>query len=645
VWDIYARYDVSSELMMLGVAVLMMLVIYVMQPRRSNMFRMVVMGFGFGIVAICLHQLMLYTSCHPEAFSRGWIYTIYILYSFLYSSLLILIFAYISLLSYRERARINVLHYKTWVLMALYMGMMLLPVFLGKLYIIDENGVMRFTDWQYLANQAGVLDAVLSLIVMLKNKKSLSKIVRWGIWVFTPVEIAILAIESIFKTAYFISYTYVLPFLIFFILFHCLKYDEVVGCQNSEALDAQIQKAIKNKKDYIILNCTFPQLQKREFEDIRNSINYVSSEKCREIEDLKPGIRLYSSSIFNYYLFALTKNQEEADRIVEGVRRILLKPMKFGNTEYRVYSKQIVVGSHSSIKSSKHANSMFGYLRTRFSGNRVDERIIAGPEDYTSFETYYEVEQALLDIRAKNDLDDERVVCFIQPIHNISTQSFRTGESLMRMNLNGKMIYPDKFISVAENNDCIHTLTRIMLNKVCRKIQELEKQNFDFDAITVNCATLEFEDWNMYKEVLEIIEANKIDPSHLKLEITESTSTTNYDSILHNMKMLNEKGITFYLDDFGTGYSNLERIINFPFKTINFDKSILYNALESTKADEMIRMMVKYFGANGLKTLVEGVENQEQYEYCKSVGFDYIQGYLFSKPQPAENITNYFENK
>lgn len=175
-----------------------------------------------------------------------------------------------------------------------------------------------------------------------------------------------------------------------------------------------------------------------------------------------------------------------------------------------------------------------------------------------------------------------------------------------------------------------------------QKIKELELNGFDFDAITVNCSTMELEDKNLHEELYDIISANEINPSHVRIEITESTTVSNYDNILYNMKKLCENGISFYLDDFGTGYSNLERIVAYPFQTIKFDKSILYKALEDSKANEMIHMLVHFFSHNGLKTVVEGVEDQMQYDFCKEVGFNYIQGYLFSKPIPADDITKFF---
>lgn len=524
----------------------------------------------------------------------------------------------------------------------IYLVIMLTPLVLGNLYTISETGEFQFTKWQYCVNQAGCIDAILCFVATMLNRKSVTKITGWGIVVFAPIEVAVLQFEPFFHTVYFISYTYILPFVIFYILFHCTKYDAVIGCQNADAMDTQIDKAIRHKLKFVILNVNFPQLQKREFGDIRNTIDYVSSQKCREIERLHNGIRLYSSSIYSYYLFAAVHTEEEAQRIIEGTNKILLESMSYKNYSYNVYSKQTIIRENPQLLSAKYASSMIGYLRRKLSNSMENERIIASDKDYEHFATYYEVEQAVLDIKANNEIDDERVLCYIQPIYDIETGSFRTGESLMRMKIGDRMISPGQFIDVAEQNNCIHALTRVMLNKVCKRIKVLEDEGYDFDGITVNCSTLEFEDRNLHNEIYEIIEQNKIKPEHIRLEITESTSTANYDNILYNMQQLNERGIIFYLDDFGTGYSNMERIMSWPFKTIKFDKSILYKAQVDAKSDEFVKMLIQFFSGNGLSTVVEGVEDEAQLEYCKAAGFDYIQGYLFAKPIPAEEVVKYY---
>lgn len=206
------------------------------------------------------------------------------------------------------------------------------------------------------------------------------------------------------------------------------------------------------------------------------------------------------------------------------------------------------------------------------------------------------------------------------------------------------MIYPDKFIPLAEKNNCMHALTCIMTNKVCRMVSSL-REEYDFDAVTINCSASELSDRNFCREVLNIIRKNGVKTSDIRLELTESMMIDNYEAVMYNMQQLNQSGIKFYLDDFGTGYSNFERIIKCPFNTIKFDKTMLYKALDDENMDELTRYMVKLFKKQGFEMLVEGVEDDIQNQYSIEHGFDYIQGYKYAKPHPIEELSEYFSPK
>ena len=111
------------------------------------------------------------------------------------------------------------------------------------------------------------------------------------------------------------------------------------------------------------------------------------------------------------------------------------------------------------------------------------------------------------------------------------------------------------------------------------------------------------------------------------------------------MENLTNEGIQFYLDDFGTGYSSLERVMNCPFKTIKFDKTLLYKSLDDTRMNDILSYMIEVFKKNGFITLIEGVEDESQNQYSVDHGFDFIQGYLYAKPTPIEEIKKYFTRK
>jgi EAL domain-containing protein (putative c-di-GMP-specific phosphodiesterase class I) len=307
--------------------------------------------------------------------------------------------------------------------------------------------------------------------------------------------------------------------------------------------------------------------------------------------------------------------------------------------------EMVALKSHPILRNTQMFKSMAVFLfgQARHGMEQSDCRL-ASEKDYEDFYHYYQIEQVLLDIRNKMNLDDERVLCYMQPIYSVKVSSFQSAEALMRLRMGSEIIYPKEFLEIAEKNNCIHALTCIMLNKVCKRVREIQGK-FKFDAITVNCSADELSDWSLHDQLLKIINRNLVDTSKIRLELTERAMFTDYKAALHNVEKLNLAGVQLYLDDFGTGYSNLERIISCPFHTIKFDKSLLHKAVHDSSVDDLLVHMVNVFKKNGFVLLVEGVENREQSEYCIEKGFDFIQGYQYAQAVPAEQIHDYFKKR
>ena len=285
---------------------------------------------------------------------------------------------------------------------------------------------------------------------------------------------------------------------------------------------------------------------------------------------------------------------------------------------YNVNYKIVAIQNNPVITNIHKLNSMSDYLFNKIYNETGNQCYLATDKDYREFHENYKIEQLLLDIRNQNNLDDERVLCYAQPIFSVNENSFRTAEALMRL-----------------------SLTMIMINKVCRIVKEFESK-YDFDAITINCSSSELSNRDLFDELMSIINNNNINPQHIRLELTESAIFDDFNMVLRNMEKLNQSGIKFYLDDFGTGYSNLERIIGCPFYTIKFDKSLLYKSLDSTAVSDIVSHLTSVFKEQGFILLIEGVENDEQADYSIGKGFDYIQGYKYAKPQPVINLKDYF---
>mgnify|MGYP000783966566 FL=1 len=373
---------------------------------------------------------------------------------------------------------------------------------------------------------------------------------------------------------------------------------------------------------------------------VHNSkIEVISAKVCRKIEQQHHMVHIYRFNNVDFAMIIYIKDETRIRQFLNNVEQCIIEHMHYST--YNVNYKIVAIQNNPVITNIHKLNSMSDYLFNKIYNETGNQCYLATDKDYREFHENYKIEQLLLDIRNQNNLDDERVLCYAQPIFSVNENSFRTAEALMRLSLDGTIIYPDRFIPLAEKNHCIHTLTMIMINKVCRIVKEFESK-YDFDAITINCSSSELSNRDLFDELMSIINNNNINPQHIRLELTESAIFDDFNMVLRNMEKLNQSGIKFYLDDFGTGYSNLERIIGCPFYTIKFDKSLLYKSLDSTAVSDIVSHLTSVFKEQGFILLIEGVENDEQADYSIGKGFDYIQGYKYAKPQPVINLKDYF---
>jgi EAL domain-containing protein (putative c-di-GMP-specific phosphodiesterase class I) len=379
------------------------------------------------------------------------------------------------------------------------------------------------------------------------------------------------------------------------------------------------------------------------------SINYqdVNAElarACREIERISKKILLYRLNYATFLAILEVKERSDAENYSEHIRVVLDNLYKRSEDHLHYF---LGVGGDSKRfgnQGNKWTQFFMRYLREKYAVDGMNVYCFAKGDDFREYDEIYMIEQALADIRAKMDPDDERIVCYAQPIYSVETGTFRSAEALMRLCLEGHMISPEIFIKIAESSNCIHALTVIMMHKVCKAVEKLAEDH-DFDAVTINCSTADFVDREFYKEIMDIIHSYRIDHKKIRLELTESMMADSYDAVKHNMEMLNMQGIQLYMDDFGTGYSNLERVLDVPVQTIKFDKSLLYKSIEDNRVEEIISYMIEIFKKNGFITLVEGVEDENQKNYSIDRGFDYIQGYHYAKPEPIEELKNFFSRK
>lgn len=230
-----------------------------------------------------------------------------------------------------------------------------------------------------------------------------------------------------------------------------------------------------------------------------------------------------------------------------------------------------------------------------------------------------------------------------QPQLNLKTNKISGFEGLARMKTEDLgQISPFEFINIAEKRNLIVPLGLILLKNACSFIKYIEELGFNHVTVAVNVSTVQILRDDFYDNVMKIIKDIGIQPSHLELEITESSFMDNFDIVNSNIMNLKNTGIKFSIDDFGTGYSSLSRIEELNIDTIKIDKWFIDKL--TTPNQGITSDIISLAHKLGLNTVAEGVELQEQREYLEKHDCDIMQGYLFSKPISHDNALNILKN-
>jgi len=235
-------------------------------------------------------------------------------------------------------------------------------------------------------------------------------------------------------------------------------------------------------------------------------------------------------------------------------------------------------------------------------------------------------------------LHDELEI-YYQPLNIIdATRKVISVEALLRWHHpKDGLISPVDFISIAEDTGLIISIGEWVLITACEQIKKWEKSDITDISVSVNLSPRQFTDSNLVAIVKDALDLSGIRPSQLHLEITETTAMHAIDKSIEILHQIKELGVNISIDDFGTGYSSLSYLqkMPLPIDCMKIDRSFIKNVHTSMKDKAFVQAIVTMAQTLGMKTIAEGVEMEEQFEFLRDIGCEIAQGYLFSKPLPA----------
>ncbi len=228
---------------------------------------------------------------------------------------------------------------------------------------------------------------------------------------------------------------------------------------------------------------------------------------------------------------------------------------------------------------------------------------------------------------------------YYQPKLELDSETIIGFEALIRWNHPTRgLVSPLDFIPMAEKTKLIIPMGEWVLRTACEQIKTWLDTGLSIQNIAVNISPCQFGQSDLVSMIQNIIQETGIHPENLELEITESVLMEDAKSATIQLKQLSAIGIKLSIDDFGTGYSSLSYLNNFPLNNLKIDRAFVKDITCEEDAS-LTKAIVGMAKALNLKTIAEGVETKEQKEVLRSIGADIIQGYLLSKPIPAEEAT------
>lgn len=421
-------------------------------------------------------------------------------------------------------------------------------------------------------------------------------------------------------------------------------YDDLTGLPNRALFIDRLDSSINRRKRGTLGDFAVAFIDLDGFGAINEGLGHEEGDKvlaamsARLADTVRPDdtVSRFSGDIFAILLDPVDSAAgaiQACNRIQEGIE----KPVELGATKVDLTAS---IGISLYQGAYRNPEEMIRDADTALHRAKLESKgsyVVFDNEMYKSALRFIERKSGMQQALSNNHFE-----VYYQPIMDLKTERLASMEALVRWPhpVEG-MISPSEFIPIAEKTGLILPLGEWVLRSVCQQIRRWELQGFHEFRVAVNLSARQFEN-DISGIVGGILAETGISASSLALEITEGIAMKNVDHNIQMLEELRDLGLMISIDDFGTGYSSLAYLKRFPLNTLKIDRSFI-KEIDTNSDDREITRAIIAMGQNlKLKVLAEGAETIEQVNILRESGCDYIQGYFYSQPLPAEKMLPFF---
>ena len=243
-------------------------------------------------------------------------------------------------------------------------------------------------------------------------------------------------------------------------------------------------------------------------------------------------------------------------------------------------------------------------------------------------------------------IEDKELLLHYQPIVDLESGNLTGVEALLRWHHpKFGILLPEKFIPLAKETGLIVDLSKWVLKQACKQARIWHQAGFKSLSMTINISAIEFDQAKLIGHIEGVLTETGMPPELLELDIAESILIRDAEMSIKILQSLKEIGVRIAIDDFGIGYSSMSYLKYFPIDILKIDRSLTHDIIVDSNSSEIILTIIGLARNLNYSVLAEGIETKEQFDFLYSLKCDRAQGYLFSKPIPAEEILLLLENR
>ncbi|WP_026508713.1 GGDEF domain-containing phosphodiesterase [Butyrivibrio sp. MC2013] len=508
------------------------------------------------------------------------------------------------------------------------------------IFYFDENRQYCSGPFRIVVYAVSVLILIDCIYQTIRNWESLQTDQIFGMLFITVANTGSVVFQLFHPNQLITSFFVALAILVIYLSIQDVDnyIDPLTRVYNQQAFEDTLNSCVKTRLPFNIIS-----IKLRDFRQVNEMAGVVAGNRVLEmtskrIQNVVGKENVYYNSGTRFTVILDNKSIDEASAI-EQLRTELMKAFEVSQMRIYLRPQMIVVHFPEHGSSSFELEDAISYCLHQLERQKISDIIYADTGTLESVRR-----NAKLDTIMHNALIDGSFKIYFQPIRDAVTGEYHSAEALLRLiNDEYGFISPDDFIPRAEENGLIIKIGEFVFDEVCRLMQKYDFEGLGISFIEINLSAAQCIQKDLKTIFMNTMAKYRIPPEMINLEITETAAIASSERLLDFMKNMRAEGIEFSLDDYGSGLANVNYLLDYPFKIVKLDKSLVWKAFSERNAFIALEHTVRMMKELGYITVAEGVETDEQAEGLKNIGVDEFQGFLYSKAIPTLEFVNFMK--